>query len=360
MYIKSLELENFRNYSGLNIEFDKNTNVIYGNNAQGKTNIIEAIYISGTSKSHKTSKDYELIKFENKEAHIRTKVFSRDNEYQIDLHLKKNMKKGIAINKHPIKKASELFNILNFVLFSPEDLNIIKDGPSQRRRFLDILLCQLDKIYLEELQKYNKILNNRNKLLKDIYFNKNLIDTIPIWDKQLVNCGNNIIKKRRNIIEKLNDVCKDIHKKLTGNAEYFFLQYENDVDEKDFLTLLNKNFEKDSKYKMTSAGPHRDDILFVSNGIDIRKFGSQGQQRTTALTLKLAEIEIIKERLGESPILLLDDVLSELDSKRQRYLLEYIYGIQTIITCTGIDDFVSNRFHIDRLFKVNNGIVTTE
>ena len=189
MIIKSIQLSNFRNYEKLDISFDSETNIIYGDNAQGKTNILEAAYLSGTTKSHKGSKDKEMIRFGEDEAHIRTIVEKNDKEYRIDMHLRKNGAKGVAINKMPIKKASELFGILNIVFFSPEDLNIIKNGPSERRRFVDMELCQIDKYYLYNLNQYNKIVNQRNKLLKDMYKRPDLGATLDVWDMQLVNYG---------------------------------------------------------------------------------------------------------------------------------------------------------------------------
>lgn len=357
MIIESVELKNFRNYDKLKINFDKNINILYGDNAQGKTNILEALYLSGTSKSHRSNQDKDMIQFEKDEAHIRTVVLKNDLSYQIDMHLKKNKSKGIAINKIPIKKAANLFEIVNYVFFSPEDLNIIKNGPSQRRRFIDLLLCQMDKLYLYDLSKYNKILNNRNRLLKDIQYKNDLMDTLSVWDMQLLEYGKKIMQKRKDLIKNINFLSCNIHKKLTGEKEELLLHYEPSIQEDEFYETLLKNREKDIKFKNTSIGPHRDDILFQINQIDIRKYGSQGQQRTAALSLKLSEIELVKKYIKNTPILLLDDVLSELDANRQTYLLDCINDIQTIITCTGLDDFVNNRFHIDRLYKVVNGNV---
>ena len=186
MKIKSIELSNFRNYKELEIGFDDGTNILYGDNAQGKTNILEAAYLSGTTKSHKGSKDKEMIQFDKDESHIRTIVDKCGKEYQIDMHLRKKGSKGVAINKIPIKRASELFGILNIVFFSPEDLNIIKNGPAERRRFIDVELSQLDKIYLSDLSHYNKILAQRNKLLKDINYKPDLIETLPVWRIQRI------------------------------------------------------------------------------------------------------------------------------------------------------------------------------
>ncbi len=360
MIIKSIDLQNFRNYELETIEFDKNTNIIYGDNAQGKTNILEAVYVSGTAKSHKGSKDFELIRFECDESHIKSIVSRNDIDYRIDMHIKKNKAKGIAVNGVPIKKTTDLYGIINIIFFSPEDLNIIKSGPSGRRRFMDMELCQLDKIYVNNLVSYNKALDQRNRLLKDMYFNSSLKSTLDIWDEQLVCYGCRIIETRNKFINNVNDIIKDIHKKLTGGKENLLIAYEPSVTSEAFKLELEKCRERDLKFKMTNCGPHRDDITFVIDGVDIRKYGSQGQQRTTALSLKLAEIELVKNSINDTPVLLLDDVLSELDSNRQNYLLNSINNIQTIITCTGLDEFINNRFSVNRIFKVSNGHVHKE
>ncbi len=360
MILKSVALNHFRNYSDLYLEFDKGTNILYGDNAQGKTNVLESVYVSGTTRSHKGSKDRELIQFGEEEAHIRTVVEKKEKIYQIDMHIKKSRSKGIAVNKIPIKKAAELFGILNIVFFSPEDLNIIKNGPSERRRFLDVELCQLDKIYLFHLTNYNRILNQRNKLLKDINFRPELKDTLPVWDMQLIDYGKKIIASRKKFVNRLNEIIYEIHKKISGEREELILRYEPDAEEEKLEEELIKNQEKDLKLGMTSVGPHRDDMCFLIRDIDIRRFGSQGQQRSCALSLKLSEIELVKESIQETPVLILDDVLSELDSSRQNFLLNSIHDIQTIITCTGLDEFVKNRFEINKVFKVVNGTVTAE
>lgn len=357
MIIKSLELKNFRNYKNLNLTFDRGTNILYGDNAQGKTNVLESLYVSGTTKSHKGSKDREMIQFEENEAHIKTIVEKNGLENQIDIHLKKNSSKGIAVNRIPIRKAGELFGILNLIFFSPEDLNIIKDGPSQRRRFLDMELSQIDKIYLHNLTKYNKILQQRNKLLKDIYFRPELKDTLAVWDEQLILYGVKIIERRSQFLTELNEIVCDIHKSISGGRETLVLQYEPSAEAECLGRELSGAQEKDLRTGMTSFGPHRDDISFLINGTDIRKYGSQGQQRTSALSLKLSEIELVKRLIHDTPVLLLDDVLSELDSNRQNYLLNSIHDIQTIITCTGLDEFVKNRFHINKVFFVKEGTI---
>lgn len=362
MKVKSLKLKNFRNYDLLNLDFDEEANIFYGDNAQGKTNILEAAYLSGTTKSHRGAKDKELIRFGNEEAHIETVVEKKGINYQIDLHLKKNGPKGIAINKLPIRKASELFGIINFVFFSPEDLNIIKNGPAERRRFIDLELSQLDKIYLSNLTNYNRAVNQRNHLLKEISIEnkKNFADTLEIWELQLVQYGNKLIERREQFIKDMNRIVSSVHKKLTGNKEEIQIIYE---PSNGFLPLeqaVKRNRERDLRIKSTSVGPHRDDICIMSGDLDIRRFGSQGQQRTAALSLKLAEIELVKRTIHDTPILLLDDVLSELDKHRQNYLLDSINDIQTLITCTGVEDFVNHRFSVNKVFHVHNGQVAKE
>lgn len=357
MIIQSIELNNFRNYENLQISFDEGTNILFGDNAQGKTNILEAAYLSGTTKSHKGSKDKEMIRFGTNEAHLRTMVLKKGKQYQIDMHLKNNRSKGIAVNKIPMKKASELFGILNIVFFSPEDLNIIKNGPSERRHFLDAELCQLDKIYLSDLSNYNKILNQRNKLLKDMVYRPELSDTLPVWDMQLIDTGKKIIRRREQFVKELNEIVHEIHYRISGGKEELFLSYEPSVSADMMEQEIERVRQRDLKICQTSVGPHRDDLLFSIAGVDIRKFGSQGQQRTSALSLKLSEIELVRKSIHDTPVLLLDDVLSELDSNRQNYLLNSICDTQTIITCTGLDEFIRNRFEINKVFEVISGQV---
>ena len=356
MVIKSLKLKNYRNYDLEQLNFDPDTNILYGDNAQGKTNILEALYLSGTTKSHRGTKDRDLIRFGYDESHIETVVEKNGVNFQIDMHLKKNSPKGIAIDKIPIRKASELFGIVYFVFFSPEDLNIIKEGPAGRRRFIDLELSQLDKIYLNNLSNYNRIINQRNSLLKDIYGQKNLLETLDIWDMQLAAYGTKILERRKKFIEQVNKIISDIHYKLTGNKEHISISYEESNGSMTLEQCLKKYRERDLRMKSTTVGPHRDDICFTTDkGIDVRRFGSQGQQRTAALALKMSEIEMVKQVTGDTPVLLLDDVLSELDKHRQNYLLDSIHDIQAIITCTGLDEFVSHRFSINKIFHIKNG-----
>ena len=338
------------------MNFDEKINIIYGDNAQGKTNILESMYVCATSKSHRGSKDREIIRFDNDESHIKVNVKKNDMNYRIDMHLKKNKPKGIAVNGIPIKRAVELFGILNIVFFSPEDLNIIKNGPSERRRFIDMELSQLDKIYLDCLINYNKVVNQRNSLLKEYAFSgrEDIISSLDIWDMQLVKYGNDVIKSREKFVKEINDLVK-----LSGDREQLEIIYEPCVKEQDFESELVRVRDRDLKFKCTNIGPHKDDMCFLINGMDVRKYGSQGQQRTAALSLKLAEIELVKQIIHDTPVLFLDDVLSELDSRRQNFLLDSIGNIQTMITCTGLDEFINNRFSINKIFKVVNGTVSS-
>ncbi len=360
MIIKSLELSNFRNYAQLKIDFSGSTNILFGDNAQGKTNILEAISVAGTTRSHKGCRDREMIRFGEEESHIRALVEKNGDERQIDIHLKKSQSKGIAVNRVPIRKAADLFGILNIVFFSPEDMDIIREGPSQRRRFLDMELSQLDRIYLSDLGNYNKVLSQRNQLLKDLEFQPELADTLAVWNLQLLEYGRKIIRRRSSFIHRLNDIVVDIHRNITGDREKLVLKYEPDAGSDEFEQRLLMQEETDLRLRTTTVGPHRDDIRFEVNGIDIRKYGSQGQQRTAALSLKLSEIELVREMIQDTPVLLLDDVLSELDQHRQNDLLNQIHDVQTIITCTGLDEFVKNRFPIDKVFFVKEGTVTEQ
>lgn len=367
MIVQSLSLSNFRNYGLQTIDFHRGINIFYGDNAQGKTNILEAIYLCSTNKSYRGSKDRDMIRFGSEEAHLKLLGEKQDVPYRIDLHLKKSKTKGIAVNSVPIRKSSELLGLLHVVFFSPEDLQLIKNGPAERRRFIDMELCQLDRFYMQQLAGYNKCLQQRNVLLKDLYFHPEYLATLDVWDEQLCTYGKQIIKQRAQFIEELAPLIQTIHFQLSGGKEELMISYEPNVEADQLENAMSRSRERDQKMKLTMTGPHRDDIRFLVRTVkpdgqeqvtDIRTFGSQGQQRTAALSVKMAEIEIVKRKVKDTPILLLDDVLSELDSSRQMYLLDGIKDIQTMITCTGLDDLVSHRFHMDQVFRVENGVVT--
>lgn len=357
MIIQSIELSNFRNYERAKFEFHKGTNVLYGDNAQGKTNVLEAIFVGGTTKSHKGSKDLEMIRSGEKEAHLRYFVEKRERTFKVEVHMKRGSSKGIAVDGLPIKSSNELLGLSNIVFFSPEDLSIIKDGPEERRRFIDMELCQLNKSYLFYLTQYKKVLRQRNALLKQIKENPDLKETLEIWNSQLVENGKHIIRLREEFVKDLNVIMKQKHESLTGGKEQIDVSYYPNCREQDFENQLFLEEERDIFLGTTTVGPHRDDMIFITEEKDLRKYGSQGQKRTAALSLKMAEIEIVEKTIGEKPILLLDDVLSELDRNRQNYLLENIKGIQTIITCTGLEEFIKNKINIDRTFEIVNGTV---
>lgn len=361
MIIESIELKDFRNYEELLLHLDKGINILYGDNAQGKTNVLEALYVGCTSKSHKSVKDRELIRFSMEEAHLKLNLLKRDVPYRIDMHIKKNKSKGIALNGVPIRRASQLFGIANVVFFSPEDLYIIKNGPSERRKFMDMELCQLDKLYVHHLISYNRVLSQRNKLLKELVPETEGMTMLEIYDEQLEKYGVELIRIREGFIRKLNEVVQEIHERLTDGRERLTVVYEKNTEADGFRQALKRVRQNELRQRVSLLGPHRDDLSFLVNGTtNIRHFGSQGQQRTAALSLKLAEIRLMEAETGDTPLLLLDDVLSELDRTRQNMLLSSIKNIQAVITCTGLDDFINNRFHIDKIFKVQNGTVTGE
>ena len=340
MFVESIELNNYRNFDSVKVEFSPGVNIFFGDNAQGKTNLLESIYVSGTSRSHRGSRDKELIRFGEDEAHIRL-FFQKDSlSHRLDVHLKKNKNKGIAVDGVPVRRSGELLGMMHIVFFSPEDLSIIKEGPAGRRRFLDMELSQIDKGYLQQLIA--------------------LIETLDGWDEQLLTAGQFLIKKREEFVQFLDEMMARIHSQLTGGKEQMKVEYEKNVSAEEFREQLYSRRNKDISSGTTTAGPHRDDLRFKVGGIDIRKFGSQGQQRTAALSLKLSEIRLIEQVTGEKPILLLDDVLSELDAGRQSWLLESIQDIQTLISCTGLDDFVNSRISLDKVFRVTEGRVQEE
>lgn len=342
----------YRNIKKLNIDLSPKVNVFYGDNAQGKTNILESIYICATGRSQRTHITKELITFGSDSAHIQLKVQKDNYTDKINIHLKSNNKKGIAINNIPAKNVNELFGTVNIIFFSPEDLNLVKEGPSQRRKFMDIELCQLSRVYADNLSRYYRILKERNTLLKK---NPDTI-TLDVYDQQLAEYGCKIIRERESFIVDICQRANIIHNDITSAKENLEVKYCGNVSPEDFFHKLKLNRDKDIYYKTTSVGIHKDDLLFNINGVNARDYGSQGQQRTVCLSLKLAEVSMVKEKTGYMPVLLLDDVLSELDRSRQLYILHSIENVQTIITSTGIEDIRDNVGEV-KFFYVNNGEV---
>lgn len=357
MFIKRLQMLNYRNYNVLDISLGPHVNVFMGDNAQGKTNILEGIYYCAFARSHRTSKDRELINWNSNNALLSITVGRERLDKRIDISILKDGKKAIQVNKIKIKKIGELFGNFNVVMFSPEDLKIIKDSPGVRRKFIDMELCQLNPKYYYNLVQYNKVLNERNSILRNRNINKDILD---VYDMQLVEFGYNIIMDRLEYIEKLNKYSTKIHSDITSGKERIEFKYVSTIKDlenirESFYSLLEKNRVRDCERGITSVGPHRDDFTVLINDIDTKSYGSQGQQRTAVLTIKFSSLKIIKELTGEHPVLLLDDVLSELDFSRKRYILSTIGDIQTIITCTGIEDLYEYLDDKSKVFKVKDG-----
>jgi len=356
MEILSVSLKNFRNLNQTNIELHPGINIFYGDNGQGKTNFLESLYFCGTGRSHRTNNERDLINFEDSEAYIQLVFDNEGIRDKISVYLKKDSRKAIAVNGIPLRKLGDLLGQLIIVMFSPQDLNLVKEGPSERRKFMDMEICQLSAIYYHELNNYYRVLKQRNNLLKNAVKNKGLLDTLSVWNEQLINHGARIYEFRKNFSEELNEISSEIYMGISDNKEKLKLQYKPNITPENFLEKLEKNLERDLTLGSTSSGIHKDDIFITINDYDIRLFGSQGQQRTASLSMKLAEIHIIKKLKDKIPVLLLDDVLSELDEKRQKYLLSYISHIQTIVTCTGVEDVIKKIENDNiKIFKVADG-----
>lgn len=355
MKVTNLSLFNFRNWLDSKIEFGENINILVGDNAQGKTNVLEAIYFCCIGKSLR-AKDKELVNFDKENAKITLNLQKKFSKTKIEVYLFKRQKKTIKINSIPINRIGQLMGEINTVYFSPDELKLIKETPEDRRRFLDIHLSQIDKNYFYLLGVYNKVLNNRNKLIKTCANKNELIQTIPIWNEKLSDTATKIIQKRLEFIKKLTPFAKKVHSFLSNDSEQLELAYSTNIStDKDIkaeiLTKLENDLEKELILGYTTCGPHRDDIKISLNGKDVKNYASQGQQRSCALSIKLAELELIKQETGENPILLLDDVFSELDAKRRAKLLTFTQSYQTIITCTDLEN-LDARYNI---IKIKNG-----
>lgn len=356
MWITSLEMQNFRNYESQKIDFSENVNVFYGDNAQGKTNIIEAIFMCSIGKSFRTSKEKETIKHNEEFTNIVLNYQNKDRDGNIKVQI--SNKKTIFVNGVKVKKLSELLGKVNIVLFTPDDINILKNGPDQRRKFLNMMIGQIRPNYVNILNTYTKVMEQRNNYLKQIRdlddktkINYKLLD---IWDEKLASLSYKICLYRTEFINKISEKIKDIHKNITENKEEIKIEYITESsDEKKLLELIKQRRKLDIIKGYTTKGAHRDDFnIYIDNDL-VNVYGSQGQHRTAVLSLKMSELEIIKEETGESPILLLDDFMSELDSKRRKNLLSNIGDTQVIITCT---DEMENNF-LGNIYKVKEGKV---
>jgi len=358
MFIKEIKLENFRNYDFEKIELNKENNIFFGDNAQGKTNILEAIFISSLGKSFRTNKEKELVK-ENKElAKVEIKFLKNNREEKINLEI--DNKKRFFINDIPVKKISEIIGKINIVLFTPEDIEILRNEPIRRRKFLNIMISQLRPLYIHLLAQYNKSLEQRNNYLKQIkYENKSKLN-LDVWDEQLIKLGIKIYEYRNEFIEKINKKIKDIHLLTTENKEKIEIKYKTNIKNiEEYLKKMKEKREEDIQKGYTSIGVHRDDFEIYINGKNAAIYGSQGQQRSSIISLKLAEADVVYEEIEDYPILLLDDFMSELDKKRVKGFVENIKKNQVLITCTekiGIDTMVYNLYKVEnaKIEKINN------
>lgn len=357
MIINKIYLENFRNYETQEIVLDKNINVFYGNNAQGKTNILEALYICAFGRSFRTYKDAELIKFEKENAKVKVDFEKNEREKNIEILISKKEKKTIKLNGIKVNKNSELLGNMNIVLFSPDDIIILKESPASRRKFLDILISQLRPNYVHLLSEYNKVLEQRNAMLKS-----KRIETIDVWNEQLANFAEKIFKYRDEYISKIQKGLEKITPQLTNEKENLTIKYKTRFTNKDkFLKDLNDNINNDLFRGYTGIGTHRDDFELFVNNMELNLYGSQGQHRTAILALKFAEMEIIKDEVFENPILLLDDITSELDLERLNLIFNKIKDYQVLITCTDANiirnfDCLTNDI---KLYKICNGRLDT-
>lgn len=369
MYIENLELQNYRNYESLSISFENKVNVILGENAQGKTNVMESIYVLAMAKSHRTSNDKDLIRWDEEYAKIKGRIQKHSGSAPLELVISKKGKKA-KYNHIEQQKLSQYVGNMNVVMFAPEDLHLVKGSPQVRRRFIDMEIGQVSPVYLHDISQYQKILQQRNHYLKQLQIQKQKDETmLDVLTEQFIQIASKIIKKRFEFIQLLEEWAKPIHKGISRGLETLEIQYKPSVDvseEMDSSTLLKRLEEKISTNRkreiergVTLIGPHRDELVFFVNNRDVQTFGSQGQQRTTALSLKLAEIELIYSEMGEYPILLLDDVLSELDDFRQSHLLNTIQGkVQTFVTTTSIDGIDHQTLKEASTFTVESGCLS--
>ena len=353
MWIKKIKIKNFRNYESEEINLEKNINIFYGQNAQGKTNIIESIFLCSLGKSFRTKKDKEMIKLNEQNALVEVEYEKSDRDGKIKIEI--GNKKNIYLNGIKIKKLSELLGNLNIVIFTPDDINILKGGPQNRRRFLDIMISQLRPNYMHILNLYIKTMEQRNNYLRQIKEENKDENLLEIWDEKLAEYAIKIYEYRKEFIEKIIKKLDIIHKNITNGEEQIELEYVTECDSKEkYLKLLKERRKLDIIKGFTTKGVHRDDFMIYINKKDIKIFGSQGQNRTAMLSLKLAELQVIYDEIGEYPILLLDDFMSELDKTRRKNFLENIEGTQVIITGTEKLD-IENLEYLE--YNVSNGKV---
>lgn len=357
MYFKSIELQNFRNYSDLSLDFDPKLNIIFGENAQGKTNLIESLFIMGLGKSFRTNKDQDMIAFGKEFSKAVSVVCDEDEETEIEVIYQKEGK-ILKVDGVKLQRTVDLLENVYIVVFSPDDLKIIKEGPDNRRKFLDRELCQINPVYYSDLGNYKKVLKQRNYLLKTHNSDEKLFE---VFDEALADYGLRLVKERIDFTERLGKISTRIHGEISGGRENLAVSYESKITKQftkeEYKEKLKENFESDVYKGYTSFGPHKDDICIEVNGTDLRSYGSQGQQRTAALSLKLAEIDLIKQETGKDAVLLLDDVLSELDAGRQKYLVQAMKNVQVFITTASIDEKIRELLPDGKAFLVDKATV---
>lgn len=361
MKITSLTLTTFRNYRRQTVRFCDGLNVIEGLNTAGKTNLVEAVYLCSVGKSPRGAKDKDLIQIGQDSAHVTLEVAKKHRTHRIDLHLTKDGEKRILLDGVRLSRTGDLMGVLNVVFFSPDELRIVKQDPSERRRFINITLCQQNKPYYEALSRYNHIIDQRNRLLKEARDVASLDAQLAVWDEQLATWGSKIIRWRQDFIAHLGALADSIHRAIAGERCDLTLRYESCTEatddeaiRQDILGALADSREKEMRLRYTTVGPHRDDFSIVSEEKELRTLGSQGQQRTAALSLKLACIAYFERNTGERPVLLLDDVLSELDGGRRQALLAATDGVQTLLTCT---EFTEDEIYVGQRLHVKSGTV---
>ncbi|MBQ9409486.1 MAG: DNA replication/repair protein RecF [Clostridia bacterium] len=366
MYISSVTLKGFRNYTQAYLEPCKGVSVLMGDNAQGKTNILEAVFLCCTGRSHRTSHDRELIKIGQDVAYVGVQAEHGDGRHDVEIALNQTGRRRIKINGSPVSRSGELLGHVTGVLFAPEDLRMVTDGPAVRRRFMDMELSQIHPKYYYALQRYNRALKQRNALLKDCSQSGKSPDSIDLWDAELALSGSEIMQERQSFLVKLCDSAAQIHASITDNKEILIVRYAPDIatgatmeeTQHELLKALVESREVDIRRATTSKGPHHDDMGIFIDELDARLYGSQGQIRTCALSLKLSEIELLERETGESPILMLDDVMSELDPTRRRQLIRRLEGVQTLVTCTDYNDLAGAE--IGKIYSVKNAVLTEE
>ena len=360
MIITRAQLNNYRSYAACELSPCEGVNVLLGDNGQGKTNVLEALYVCCTGRSHRTRQDRELIRWGEDFASVKVEAQRRDGSHEVEILMPALGRRRIRIAGQEISRSGELMGHITGVLFSPEDLRTVKDGPAERRRFVDMALSQIKPAYYYALQRYARALKQRNEALKAVAAQPAFMATLDAWDEQLATAGAELMRHRRAYIEQLSRTASETHRSIADGREKLEIRYLPSVtmgdDVQSGLEALFGARENDVRRMTTTVGAHRDDVQILVEGRDVRAFGSQGQQRTAALSMRLSELDVMREQLGEWPMLMLDDVMSELDPGRRRQLVSHLKGIQTFITCTDAEDLAGAE--VGKAWRVENGALS--